>query len=145
MSDRHPLHWSRLGHPNLIQARGYYFSTYLDPVYLHAPNECLWILFKYYSTFCLRSSTLILLGIDENIVTMEDHTNLSAAPTQTPFDIGFATDQKYMIYLIGAFALAGLYSVGTRVYSFIRLLLSLFVLPGKPVYNDPDLFLQNSR
>ena len=64
---------------------------------------------------------------------MEETVKHSVARTQSSLDVGLTSDQKYLAYIIGAFALAGLYSVGFGVFNFVRLLLSLFVLPGKPV------------
>ena len=72
---------------------------------------------------------------------MEDNLNNVTAQIPSSFDIGSISDQKYLVYIIGALALAGLYTVGYRIFSLIRLLLSLFILPGKPVSHTPDVFM----
>ena len=48
-------------------------------------------------------------------------------------------DHKIVYYVLVTFTVAGFLTVAARLIQFARLMLSLFVLPGKSVYFDPPL------
>lgn len=52
--------------------------------------------------------------------------------------VGESLDQTIIYLCLVTFTVAGFFAIGLYVFQFIRLLLSLFVLPGKPVRLSPD-------
>ena len=44
---------------------------------------------------------------------------------------------KIVYYLLVTFTVVGFLTISSRLIQFTRLMLSLFIIPGKPVYSSP--------
>ena len=64
---------------------------------------------------------------------MDGNNDLCTAEKQGPFQLAIGSAPKFMTGLIVPCALTGLFVIGSRVFSLIRLIFSLFILPGRPV------------
>lgn len=48
-------------------------------------------------------------------------------------------DHKIVYYILVSFTVAGFLTIFARLVQFARLLLSLFILPGRPVYSSVSI------
>lgn len=64
---------------------------------------------------------------------MESITNLLQAQLHSHIDTTMTAGEKATAFIILSSTIAGFLLLASKLFSFIRLLLSLFVLPGTPV------------